>query len=384
MPKPHGGKLVNRILTGKERERALAEAEKLPKIKVNDKLVKDVENIANGIFSPLEGFLGQEDYLNVLNQKRLANGLPWAIPILLDVDRDSVNSLREGDDAVIVNGEDGISAIMHVEEIFGFDKKEMARQVFGTLDEGHPGVKKVYGMNEFLIGGKIDLVSRSKSPYHRYCLTPMETRILFREKGWRTIVGFQTRNVPHLGHEYVQKTALTFVDGVFINPVIGRKKNGDFKDEVILETYEALIQNYYLKERAVLAILQTEMRYAGPREAIFHAIVRKNFGCTHFIVGRDHAGVGSYYPPYAAQEIFEEFPDLGIVPLFFTSFFYCKRCGGVANEKTCPHDRQHRIEFSGTKMREMLSNGEKPPYELIRPEVADIIMRWENPFVEVE
>jgi sulfate adenylyltransferase len=196
------------------------------------------------------------------------------------------------------------------------------------------------------------------------------------------IVGFQTRNVPHIGHEYVQKTALTFADGLFINPVIGKKKPGDFKDEVILQSYEALMEHYYLKERAVMAILQTEMRYAGPREAIFHAIVRKNFGCTYFIVGRDHAGVGNFYSPYAAQEIFDEFPDLGIVPLFFTAFFHCKRCGSVANEKTCPHSEQERLDFSGTLLRKMVTEQVAPPAELIRPEVAEIVMGFEHPFVE--
>jgi sulfate adenylyltransferase len=196
------------------------------------------------------------------------------------------------------------------------------------------------------------------------------------------MVGFQTRNIPHLGHEYVQKTALTFVDGLFINPVIGKKKSGDFKDEVILEAYEALIRNYYLKDRAVMAILRTEMRYAGPREAIFHAIVRKNFGCTHFVVGRDHAGVGKFYSPYAAQEIFTEFPDLGIIPLFFTSFFYCDRCGSVVNEKICPHDRSHRTDFSGSGLREKLSKGEPLPKEFVRPEVADVLLKWKDPFVE--
>ncbi len=205
---------------------------------------------------------------------------------------------------------------------------------------------------------------------------------MFEEKGWKTVVGFQTRNPPHLGHEYVQKTALAFVDGVFINPVIGKKKAGDFKDEVILQSYDALMKNYYLRESVVMSILPFEMRYAGPREAIFHAIVRKNFGCTHFIVGRDHAGVGNFYGPYDAQKIFDEFPDLDITPLFFKSFFYCKRCGTVTNEKACPHGEKEHINFSGTKIREMLSKGQIPPEELMRPEVAKVITRHKNPFVD--
>ena len=237
-------------------------------------------------------------------------------------------------------------------------------------------------MGDLLVGGKITLVREMETPFSKYNLRPVETRVLFKEKGWRTVVGFQTRNAPHLGHEYVQKTALTFVDGVFINPVIGRKKRGDFRDEVILEAYNVLIEHYYLKDRAVMSILPFEMRYAGPREAVFHAIVRKNFGCTHFIVGRDHAGVGDFYPPYAAQDIFDEFPDLGIIPLFFKTFYYCKKCGGVVNEKICPHGEEQHIKFSGTRIRELLRRGQRPPREMMRPEVVDVILRSGNPFVE--
>ena len=246
----------------------------------------------------------------------------------------------------------------------------------------HPGVRKVYGLGDFLVGGEIHLLNDVPNPYSRYTLYPEETRVLFRERGWRTVVGFQTRNAPHLGHEYVQKTALTFVDGLFINPVIGRKKPGDFRDDVILKAYDALIKYYYPRNSVALSIFRTEMRYAGPREAIFHAIVRKNFGCTHFIVGRDHAGVGNFYGPYEAQEIFSDFPDLGITPLFFKEFFYCKKCGGVANPKTCPHGDEYHITFSGTKIRKMLLNGEVPPPELMRPEVAEAILSFDNPFVE--
>ncbi|MDR7459955.1 MAG: sulfate adenylyltransferase, partial [Armatimonadota bacterium] len=250
-----------------------------------------------------------------------------------------------------------------------------------TLDPAHPGVARTLAMGPYLVAGPIDLLAGLPHPFARYRLFPRETRVLFREKGWRTIVGFQTRNVPHLGHEYVQKTALAFVDGIFVNPVLGRKKPGDFRDEVILEAYEALLAHYYLRPRAVLSVLHTEMRSAGPREAVFHAILRKNFGCTHFVVGRDHAGVGSFYPPYAAQEIFDEFPDLGIVPLFFTAFFHCHRCGTVANEKTCPHPVEHRVPFSGTALRRALEAREGEAAALIRPEVAEVVRRHPAPFV---
>jgi sulfate adenylyltransferase len=273
-------------------------------------------------------------------------------------------------------------AILTLGEIYTFDKEELAERVFQTRDGAHPGVAKARRMGDVLLAGKVDLIEESPTPFYKYKLSPKETRILFKEKGWKTVVGFQTRNTPHIGHEYVQKTALTFTDGIFVNPVIGRKKKGDFKDEVILASYDELIRNYYLKERAVMAILQMEMRYAGPREAIFHAIIRKNFGCTHIIIGRDHAGVGDYYSPYAAQDIFEEFPDLGIVPLFFRSFYFCKKCRSVVNEKICPHPPADQIQFSGTKIREMLVRGEVPPPELMRPEVAEIIIGYPHPFVE--
>jgi sulfate adenylyltransferase len=232
-----------------------------------------------------------------------------------------------------------------------------------------------------LVGGEITLIDLPHNDFPKYHLVPRETRVLFKERGWRTVVGFQTRNVPHLGHEYLQKTALSFTDGLLINPVIGKKKPGDFTDRVIIDAYDVLIRNYYLRERAVLVTLQFEMRYAGPREAILHAIVRKNYGCTHFIVGRDHAGVGSYYAPYAAQEIFEEFPDLGISPIFFTSFFHCKRCGGVANDKTCPHGEGDHQSFSGTGIRELLGAGKRPPREIMRPEIADLVIEEVHPFV---
>ncbi|MBS7250435.1 MAG: sulfate adenylyltransferase [Candidatus Freyarchaeota archaeon] len=378
MPKPHGGKLVNREIPEREKERFLEQAGELPIININEGLAKDVENIARGVFSPLEGFLLEEDYHSVLDEKRLANDLPWTLPIVLDIPNNF--EVRAGD-TITLSYEKGTLALMHVENMYKYDKREFAQKVYGTLDTKHPGVAKVNQMGERLLGGKIDLITEMETPFSKYNLKPVETRILFKEKGWRTVVGFQTRNAPHLGHEYVQKTALTFVDGVFINPVIGKKKAGDFRDEVILEAYDALIKHYYLKDRAVISILPFEMRYAGPREAIFHAIVRKNFGCTHFIVGRDHAGVGDFYPPYAAQDIFDEFPDLGIIPLFFKAFYYCKKCGGVVNEKTCPHGEEQHIKFSGTRIREMLIKGQRPPEEMMRPEVADIILRFKDSFV---
>lgn len=379
--KPHGGRLVKRVVTGKRLEALREEAKELPRIELNYDLAVDVENIAHGVFSPLEGFLVQEDYVHVLYDMRLSNDVPWTIPIVLDVDPEEIAGVREGDDIVLVyNGEP--LAIMKVEEIYGWDKKEHVKQVFRTTDTGHPGVAKTMQMKELLIGGPIDLIGHVPSPFEKYLLWPEETRILFREKGWKTIVGFQTRNAPHRGHEYVQKAALTFVDGLFVHPLVGWKKKGDFRDEVILAAYEALIKHYYPRDVVVLAVLRTAMRYAGPREAIHHAIVRKNFGCTHFIVGRDHAGVGNYYGPYEAWEIFNEFPDLGITPMFIREAFYCTKCGGMVNAKICSHGEENRLRISGTKIREMLLKGEKPPEYMMRPEVAETILSFDNPFVE--
>jgi sulfate adenylyltransferase len=382
MIQPHGGRLIERVLSGPARDTALERAKTMPRLKLDAESVSDVENLATGVYSPLEGFLGEKDFRNVLTHMRLADDLPWTIPIVLDVDRTVADGLKIGTEIALVNDQDEPVAVLSLEEKYGYDRTAMSEKVFGTTDPAHPGVAKVMGMKDVLLAGKVGLITMAPTPFDRWKLTPKETRILFKTKGWRTVVGFQTRNTPHIGHEYVQKAALTFTDGIFINPVIGKKKKGDFKDEVILASYEELIRHYYLKERAVMAILQMEMRYAGPREAIHHAIIRKNFGCTHIIIGRDHAGVGKYYPPFAAQDIFEQFPDLGIVPLFFRSFYFCKKCSSVVNEKICPHPASEQIQFSGTKIRDLLVQGVIPPIELMRPEVAKVIMGFKEPFNE--
>jgi sulfate adenylyltransferase len=373
MPKPHGGKLINRYLK-KE-----SDFKDIPKIEINTNLAEDVLNISNGVFSPLSGFLGRNDLENVLKDKRLENDTPWTIPILLDWRK---NSYKEGDTVLLTNHESGVLAQLEIEEIYNYDKKTLAQTVYRTNDISHPGVVNVQSMSDLLVGGKIALIESKTREYDKYNLTPKETRYLFKEKGWREIVAFQTRNPPHIGHEYVQKTALTFVDGVFINPIIGKKKVGDFRDDVILASYETLMKYYYLKERAVMSILRTSMKYAGPREAIHHAIMRKNFGCTHFIVGRDHAGVGNYYGPYDAHDIFSEFPDLGIIPVFFRSFSRCTKCDSVVNDKICPHEQEHHINFSGKKIRELLTKGEVPPEDMMRKEVAETILKFKKPFVE--
>lgn len=381
--KPHGGRLVYRVAEGKRREALMAEARELKVIEIRRETAIDLEDIAFGAFSPLEGFMVQEDYLSVLEDMRLSNDLPWTIPIVLDVDPDEIADVKEGDDVALAhNGK--ILALMKVEEIYGWDKKLHAEKVYKTTDPGHPGVAKTMKMKELLIGGRIDLLDTLPNPFERYTLWPRETRVLFEARGWRTITAFQTRNVPHLGHEFVQKAALTFTDGLLVHPLVGWKKPGDYRDEVIIKAYEELIKHYYPKDVVVLAVLRMNMRYAGPREAVHHAIVRKNFGATHFIVGRDHAGVGNYYGPYEAWDIFKEFPDLGITPLFIREAFYCKKCGGMVTEKTCPHGEEHRVKISGTKLREMLRSGMEPPPYMMRPEVARVIISHPNPFVESE
>jgi len=380
MSAPHGGRLIDRLVPGEDRPRVVEEAAELVAVQVSDETRKDLENIAYGVFSPLEGPLLRNDYISVLDRGRLSDDLPWTFPIVLDVPEETALKIREGDDVAISQGGEAF-ALLHVDEKYRFDKKEHALKVFKTLDSEHPGVEKTLGMRPILLGGAIDLFAETHGRFPRYRLKPKETRFLFKERGWRTIAGFQTRNAPHLGHEYVQKTALAFVDGLFINPLIGRKKPGDFRDEVIIDAYEELVRHYYLRDAAVLVTLEMEMRYAGPREAVFHAIVRKNFGCTHFVVGRDHAGVGSYYGPYEAQERFNDYPDLGVTPLFFRSFFYCKKCGGVENDKVCPHGPEDHIPFSGTQIRQLLMQGERPSAEMMRPEVVDAILHHPDPFV---
>ena len=374
LPSPHGGKLVNRILKGSR------DYSDLTSIEIDDETLTDCWNIGTGVFSPVEGFLNRNEYQNIINKMRLPSGAPWTIPILFDASKEELKGAKAGDEvALSYNG--NVAAILKVEDIYTYDRQELAKKVYGTNDISHPGVVKTNSMKDLLVGGKVSVLNASGKPDQQHNYPPEETRRVFQEKGWKTVVGFQTRNVPHSGHEGLQKAALNLYDGLFINPVIGKKKRGDFRDDVIIETYAALINNYFPKDRAFFGILNWEMRYAGPKEAIMHAIMRKNFGCTHLIIGRDHAGVGNFYDPFAAQEIFKEFPDMGIQPLMFPAFYYCKKCLSVANEKTCPHGKEDRLEFSGTLMRNLISNGKSPPAELIRPEVFAVIRKWDDPFV---
>lgn len=372
---PHGGKLVNRFTTKNPTG--------MFTLSVDTDLANDVENIADGIFSPLEGFLLQEDFESVVNKGRLSNDLPWTIPIVLDVDKQTAAKMKDACDVLLKNPEGDDFAILKVEDVYAFDKTMTSKGVYGTTDPKHPGVAKTISMQDVLVAGKIDFMKRPKEiPIRKYRKTPTETRASFERAGWKTIVAFQTRNVPHVAHEMLQKASLNTHDGLFINPLIGKKKSGDFTDEVIVSAYETLIKHYYPEGRCSLATLHTEMRYAGPKEAIHHAIMRKNFGCTHIIIGRDHAGVGTFYDPFAAQKIFGEFPDLGIEPIFYPAFFYCKKCLSFASERNCPHGMEFQEQLSGTKLRTMILEGQIPSEYMIRPEVSKIIMNWNKPFVD--
>nr|AIF11178.1 sulfate adenylyltransferase (met3) [uncultured marine thaumarchaeote KM3_50_F11] len=373
--KPHGGNLVNRFSN--------IDPSGLSSISISADLANDVENIADGIFSPLEGFLSQQDFENVVEKGRLSNDVPWTIPIVLDIDESAASKIKDSGNVLLKNP-DGLGvAVLNVEEVFTFDKEKTVKGVYGTTDNSHPGVAKTMAMNDFLVSGKIDYVKRPESTeIRKFRMTPLETREVFFKAGWKKIVAFQTRNPPHVAHEILQKTAITTRDGVFVNPLIGKKKSGDFKDEVIIKSYEVMIEKYYPENRCKLGTLHTEMRFAGPKEAIHHAIMRQNYGCTHIIIGRDHAGVGNFYEPFAAQKIFDDYPDLEIAPIFFPAFFYCRKCLTFTNPKVCPHDEESREQVSGTKLRSLIQEGKAPSEFSLRPEVAKIILGYNKPFVD--
>lgn len=375
---PHGVELINRILPAEQKQEFLDQADFLPRVELDERAVSDLEMIAIGAFSPLTGFMEQEDYERVVADMRLANGLPWSIPITLSVEEAIASSLKEGSWVRLDDSTGRFIGVLQLTQKYHYDKTHEAINVYRTDDAKHPGVQVVYNQGSVNLAGAVWLLQRDPHPqFPAYQIDPAQSRELFKEKGWKTIVGFQTRNPIHRAHEYIQKCAMETVDGLFLHPLVGATKEDDIQADVRMRCYEIMLEHYYPKDRVILAINPAAMRYAGPREAIFHAIVRKNYGCTHFIVGRDHAGVGDYYGTYDAQHIFDEFEsaELAIVPMKFEHAFYCTRTQQMATSKTSPSSPAERIHLSGTKVRQMLCRGETPPPQFSRPEVAAELVR---------
>ena len=382
---PHGGKLVNRLLTGEAREEALVRARTLKQVALNRTSVSDLEMIAIGAMSPLTGFMNREDYLSVVREMRLADGTVWPLPITLPVNEETADYIHEGEEIALIDGSVNIDGgqgrllgVMRVSDKFSYDKTLEAAEVYKTTDTAHPGVARLMQQNGVYLGGEIWLLNRpSHFDFIEFRKDPLETRRLFQQRGWKTVVGFQTRNPIHRAHEYIQKCAMEMVDGLLLHPLVGETKKDDIPAELRMKSYQVLLRDYYPEDRVVLSVFPAAMRYAGPREAIFHALCRKNYGCTHFIVGRDHAGIGSYYGTYDAQKIFHEFQpeEIGITPLCFEHSFFCRKCDAIVTTKTCPHDRQFHVVLSGTQVRAMLANGEAPPPEFTRPEVAEVLIQ---------
>ncbi len=375
---PHGGQLVNRMLRGQMQKAVQERAEELFKLELNSYNLSDLELIANGAMSPLTGFMGQAEYDRVVSEMRLSNNLLWSLPITLAVSGEIAEKFTIGTEIALCEN-DRVLAVMEVAELYEYDKQREAEMVYGTTDESHPGVARLFQQGDVLVGGEIWVVglpAAAKSEFPELRHTPAQTRRMFARRGWRRIVGFQTRNPIHRAHEYIQKAALEIVDGLLIHPLVGETKPGDIPADVRIASYQAILRDYYPAESVLLGVFPAAMRYAGPREAIFHALVRKNYGCTHFIVGRDHAGVGDFYGTYDAQLIFDNFKreEVGIEILPFDYTFFCQKCGMVVSSKTCPHDRENWIFLSGTQVREMLERGEMLPPEFTRPEVSRVLI----------
>jgi sulfate adenylyltransferase len=373
---PHGGELVSNMASEVERVDLQERARRLPEITVGSRQLADLEMLAIGAYSPLSGFMKRADYLGVVNDMHLQNSLPWSVPITLSVTSEQAASLKEGERLALVNEQGTLQAVMLLEEKYGYDKQHEASKVYRTTEEAHPGVKVVYQQGDVLLGGPVRVVALPNQAFAEYRFTPVQSRRQFTERGWKRVVGFQTRNPVHRAHEYIQKCALETVDGLYLHPLVGDTKGDDIPADVRMRCYEMLLEHYYPEDRVVLGVLPASMRYAGPREAVFHALMRKNYGCSHFIVGRDHAGVGNYYGTYDAHYIFAEFDPakLGIIPMFFDHTFFCRACDSMASSKTCPHGTDQHVTLSGTKVRQMLQAGEIPPREFSRPEVAKVLI----------
>jgi sulfate adenylyltransferase len=377
---PHGGKLVNRVLNSQAAEQARKQAESLPSITLSPREAFDLEMVSIGAFSPIEGFMGRADFERVCREMRLADGTVWPIPVILAPSNDVSAQIQQGQKVALKDDKGRLLGTMRVDEKYPHDKKLETPNVYRTEDPAHPGVAIVQKQGDTCLAGKVDVINPNHEPeFPEYRLPPAKTRAAFEQKGWSTIAAFQTRNPIHRAHEYLTKCALEITDGLLIHPLVGETKSDDIPADVRMQCYQVLIDNYYNRERTMLTVMPLAMRYAGPREAIMHALIRKNYGITHFIVGRDHAGVGNYYGTYDAQKIFDEFDlvnDIGIEPLKFEHSSWCNTCEGMVSSKTCPHGPETKVFLSGTKVRDMLKAGQRPPMEFSRPEVADILIRW--------
>jgi sulfate adenylyltransferase len=369
----HGGVLINRKLDKKKSERITKSG--LPRIAVSDDVIFDIEKIAQGAYSPLKGFMCKDDLASVVYHMKLSNNTPWTIPIFLPINEKKSKFFSKRDEIILTN-HDGVEiALLKVDDIYSFSKVTWARKIYGTDSRAHPGVDRLLDTHNKFMGGNIWLINKPNFKFEKYNLEPAETRKVIEERRWKTIAGFQTRNIPHRAHEYLQKIALTFTDGLLIHPIIGWKKKGDFDPAVIIKSYKLLINNYYPTSSVIFSGLATAMRYAGPREAVFHAIIRKNYGCTHFIVGRDHAGVGDFYDKYDAHRIFDKVPDLEIKILMLREPYFCKKCNEVTTDKICPHREKDHLKISGTKIRKLIASGKDIPEYLLRPEVAKMVSK---------
>jgi len=380
MIQPHGNTLVDRTVDSARSEQLRESFESHATVTLDRNLLFDFRNLAQGVYSPLAGFMGRNDFLKMLNDMTLESGVPWPIPVVLDIETDLANDIEPGERIGLRGPEGTPVGVVDVDSVYRYSETETCRQLFGTTDEDHPGVVAIREKSPFFVGGSIKAFADAIERESRHDLSPRETRVLFGQREWETVVGFQTRNVPHRAHEYLQKSALEHVDGLFVQPKIGAKKDGDYTDAAILAGYETLLSEYYPEDLVTLSLFKSRMMYAGPREAVFDALVRKNHGCTHFIVGRDHAGVGNYYGDFEAQQLFDAVGDVGVEPLYYHYAFYCRRCDGIVSEKVCPHDSDQHVEPSGTDLRKTLSDGERPPPELMRPEVAETVLSLDEVF----
>lgn len=356
-------------------ETKLQECRKLPGLVVEEDTCLDIMNIGSGTFAPLNGFMTSKDYHNVVEEMHLENGYPWTIPITLDISRDEYKKIRKKKKVCLCSGNSKGLATLNIEDIFEVDFDNDIRKIYGVDDCRHPGVCKERQRNRYRIGGRLEVLPGNYNEKEYLDYLPDTTCRIFKEKGWKTVAGFQTRNPIHRAHEYLQRTAMEFVDGLFIHPLIGWKKRDEFTPMAIIETYKKMIDSFYPENRVFLGTLRTAMRYAGPREAVFHAIIRRNYGCTHFIVGRDHAGVGGYYGKYDAHDLLKKMNNIGIEIIMLHGPYFCRTCGQIVTDKTCSHGERHALEVSGTCIREMISQGKYPPEEFMRKEIAEILIR---------